>query len=63
MDEVHLSRDAFERLREESDWRSGARRDEISQWIERAREHGAMGVFGKPVDLTKVLAAIERTAA
>jgi transcription elongation factor GreA len=40
MDEVHLSRDAYERLRKEADWRSGARRDEISQWIERAREHG-----------------------
>jgi len=40
MDEVHLSRDAYDRLRKEADWRSGERRDEISQWIERAREHG-----------------------
>ena len=40
MDEVQLSRDAYERLRKEADWRSGERRDEISQWIERAREHG-----------------------
>jgi transcription elongation factor GreA len=40
MDEVHLSRDAFERLRSEVEWRSGERRDEISKWIERAREHG-----------------------
>jgi len=40
MDEVHLSRDAFERLKTEAEWRSGERRDEISQWIERAREHG-----------------------
>jgi transcription elongation factor GreA len=40
MDEVHLSRDAYDRLRKEADWRSGERRDEISNWIERAREHG-----------------------
>jgi transcription elongation factor GreA len=40
MKEVHLSRDAYDRLRKEADWRSGERRDEISQWIERAREHG-----------------------
>jgi len=40
MDEVHLSRDAFERLQKEHSWRTGERRDEISQWIERAREHG-----------------------
>ena len=40
MEEVHLSRDAFERLRTEADWRAGERRDEISKWIERAREHG-----------------------
>jgi transcription elongation factor GreA len=40
MDEVHLSRAAHERLTKERDWRSGERRSEISQWIERAREHG-----------------------
>jgi transcription elongation factor GreA len=40
MEEVHLSRDAYDRLRKEADWRSGERRDEISNWIERAREHG-----------------------
>lgn len=40
MDEVHLSRDAHERLLQEHAWRSGERRSEISQWIERAREHG-----------------------
>jgi len=40
MDEVHLSRDAFERLQTEAEFRTGERRDEISKWIERAREHG-----------------------
>jgi transcription elongation factor GreA len=39
MDEVHLTRDAQGRLRQELDERI-ARRPEISQWIERAREHG-----------------------
>ncbi len=39
-DEQHFSRDAYERLRQEHEWRSGERRSEISQWIERAREHG-----------------------
>ena len=39
-DEQHFSRDAYERLRKEYEWRSGERRSEISQWIERAREHG-----------------------
>ncbi len=39
MDEVHLTRDARDRLRQELDERIG-RRPEISQWIERAREHG-----------------------
>lgn len=29
----------------------------------KAEANGAMGVFGKPVDLMKILAAIERTAA
>jgi len=39
-DAQHFSRDAHERLRKEYEWRSGERRSEISQWIERAREHG-----------------------
>src|SRR6516164_113086 len=39
MDEVHLTRDALYRLRQELDERIG-RRPEISHWIERAREHG-----------------------
>ena len=40
MDEVHLSTDAHQRLKEELAHRSGPRRREISEWIERAREHG-----------------------
>jgi transcription elongation factor GreA len=40
MTESHLSPQAFERLRQELDERSTTRRREISQWIERAREHG-----------------------
>ncbi len=40
MDEIHLSADAHERLSEELAWRSEGRRQEISLWIERAREHG-----------------------
>jgi len=40
MEDVHLSRDAHDRLREELAWRTGDYRIEISQWIERAREHG-----------------------
>lgn len=40
MTESHLSPQAFERLREELEWRSGERRREISMWIERARELG-----------------------
>jgi transcription elongation factor GreA len=40
MDEVHLSADAHQRLMEELEYRSGPRRLEISEWIERAREHG-----------------------
>ncbi len=40
MDGTHLSPQAHTRLQEEMAWRSGARRQEISQWIERAREHG-----------------------
>src|SRR3954463_6915425 len=40
MDELHLSADARRRLEEELEWRSGEKRREISEWIERAREHG-----------------------
>jgi transcription elongation factor GreA len=40
VDDVHLSRNAFHRLRAELDQRSTAQRQEISHWIERAREHG-----------------------
>ena len=40
MDGTHLSPQAHARLQEELAWRSGPRRQEISQWIERAREHG-----------------------
>jgi transcription elongation factor GreA len=40
MAESHLSPQAYERLRQELEERSTARRREISQWIERAREHG-----------------------
>lgn len=40
MDEVHLSPDAHGRLREELAWRTTTHRQEISAWIERAREHG-----------------------
>ena len=40
MEETHLSQQAHQRLVEELGLRSGARRREISEWIERAREHG-----------------------
>jgi transcription elongation factor GreA len=40
MEETHLSPGAHTRLAEELEYRSGPRRSEISQWIERAREHG-----------------------
>jgi transcription elongation factor GreA len=40
MEGTHLSPQAHARLQEELAWRSGSRRQEISQWIERAREHG-----------------------
>src|SRR5712692_1810025 len=40
MDPSHLSQQAYDRLQEELAERSGARRREISAWIERAREHG-----------------------
>ena len=35
-----LSQQAYDRLQEELEERSGPRRKEISAWIERAREHG-----------------------
>jgi len=37
---VHLSPETRDRLAGELEFRSGERRSEISQWIERAREHG-----------------------
>jgi transcription elongation factor GreA len=40
MEETHLSPAAHERLKEELEFRTGPHRVEISQWIERAREHG-----------------------
>jgi transcription elongation factor GreA len=40
MEETHLSPQAHQRLIEELELRTGARRREISEWIERAREHG-----------------------
>jgi transcription elongation factor GreA len=40
MEETHLSPQAHQRLVEELDHRTGPRRREISEWIERAREHG-----------------------
>jgi transcription elongation factor GreA len=40
MDEVHLTRDARDRLQLELEERTGPKRTEISRWIERAREHG-----------------------
>lgn len=40
MEETHLSPQAHQRLVEELDQRTGPRRREISEWIERAREHG-----------------------
>jgi transcription elongation factor GreA len=40
MDPSYLSHEAKARLEEELAERSGARRLEISMWIERAREHG-----------------------
>lgn len=40
MTESHLSPQAYERLREELEWRTGAYRREISLQIERARELG-----------------------
>ena len=40
MEETHLSPSAYQRLQDELAYRSGERRREISEWIERAREHG-----------------------
>jgi transcription elongation factor GreA len=40
MEETHLSPQAHQRLAEELAHRTGPRRREISEWIERAREHG-----------------------
>jgi transcription elongation factor GreA len=40
MDQIHLSRDAYDRLHLELGHRTGEQRVEISKWIERAREHG-----------------------
>jgi len=40
MEPVHLSQQAYERLQEELESRSGVRRKEISASLERAREHG-----------------------
>lgn len=37
---THLSQDAYDRLQEELAFRSGDRRRQISDWIERARELG-----------------------
>lgn len=39
-DRTHLSADAHQRLSDELAWRKGEHRQEISAWIERAREHG-----------------------
>jgi transcription elongation factor GreA len=40
MDATHLSPQAYQRLIDELKERTTERRQEISQWIERAREHG-----------------------
>jgi len=40
MEQTHLSPQAHQRLVEELEGRTGPRRREISEWIERAREHG-----------------------
>lgn len=39
-EKTQLSADAHRRLSEELDWRKGEYRRQISDWIERAREHG-----------------------
>jgi len=40
MERPHLSPAAYARLQEELAWRSQNHREELSQWLERAREHG-----------------------
>jgi transcription elongation factor GreA len=40
MDATHLSPQAHQRLSEELELRTTTRRKEISEWLERAREHG-----------------------
>jgi transcription elongation factor GreA len=40
MEETHLSPQAHQRLLDELEHRTGKYRREISEWIERAREHG-----------------------
>jgi transcription elongation factor GreA len=40
MEATHLSPQAHQRLVEELDERTGSKRRQISEWIERAREHG-----------------------
>jgi len=40
MEETHLSPQAHQRLVDELDHRTSVRRREISEWLERAREHG-----------------------
>jgi transcription elongation factor GreA len=40
MEQVHLTRDAHDRLRAELEDRTTTKRKQISLWIERAREHG-----------------------
>ena len=40
MEQAHLSREAYTRLKDELEERSTTRRQDISLWIERAREHG-----------------------
>lgn len=40
MEHAHLSPEAHQRLQEELEWRSAQHRNEISSWLERAREHG-----------------------
>jgi transcription elongation factor GreA len=40
MEQAHLSRDAYDRLKQELEERSTSGRRDISSWIERAREHG-----------------------
>lgn len=39
-EKAHLTEDAHRRLSDELEWRKTTHRNEISDWIERAREHG-----------------------